>query len=218
MDHTRHTEIYDASHLHLTLIGAGGIGALTAIALAKMGIKSLHIIDSDVVDQVNIPVQFHKHSDVGKSKAFSAMENVLAFTDMDRDYTVVTFGYAEADTHLSGDIVISAVDSINARKQIWEAVKMSNIKFYLDARMAAEEFHLYFIDTEDPVNVLRYDQIISNTNEVDITEIACTAKATIYCAAHAAGFITGAVKKISTDEKQSTYLVFNMKTNFLFTT
>jgi tRNA A37 threonylcarbamoyladenosine dehydratase len=122
MDHTRHIGIFNASQYSVTLIGAGGIGAMSALALAKMGVGRLVIYDEDVVDQVNIPVQFHKLSDIGKPKA-AAIEGAI------QDYVngitltpvpeLVCMGTRLSPAH----VTISAVDSIKARKDIWMCVR-----------------------------------------------------------------------------------------------
>ena len=49
----------------VTVIGAGGIGAATCLALAKMGVPFFTIIDDDVVSDVNMPTQLHRLADLG---------------------------------------------------------------------------------------------------------------------------------------------------------
>ena len=52
----------------VTLIGAGGIGGLTAITLAKMGVPEMIIWDGDVVAIENTGTQFFSSSDVERLK------------------------------------------------------------------------------------------------------------------------------------------------------
>ena len=77
MDHTRHIGVFNAANYSVVLIGAGGIGALTGITLAKMGIGSLSIYDDDQVDPINLATQFYRLSDVGKDKVLALSEDVL---------------------------------------------------------------------------------------------------------------------------------------------
>ena len=52
MNHTRHMGIFQVpSTFSVTLIGAGGIGATTALTLAKMGVRILQIFDDDTVSE-----------------------------------------------------------------------------------------------------------------------------------------------------------------------
>lgn len=207
MDHTRHSEIYDLSTTGVTLIGAGGIGAITALTIAKMGVRYLYLFDDDVIDEVNIPVQFHTLSDVGKLKVNSLKNSILNFTDMDASLVINEPISVNKVTKLYGHIVISAVDSINARKEIWRAVLNNNSNYYLDARMAAEEFHLYSIDLINSFQVDKYEQILNSENEDDIQLEPCTRRSTIFCATMAAGHISNALKRISNHQNQPFHLI-----------
>jgi adenylyltransferase/sulfurtransferase len=58
-------------------VGAGGLGSPALLYLAAAGVGTLGIIDDDVVDESNLQRQvIHGQSDIGKSKAVSAMESV----------------------------------------------------------------------------------------------------------------------------------------------
>ena len=58
-------------------VGAGGLGSPALMYLAAAGVGTLGIIDFDVVDESNLQRQvIHGTSDVGKSKAVSAMETI----------------------------------------------------------------------------------------------------------------------------------------------
>jgi len=214
MDHTRHSEIYDLSKMGVTLIGAGGIGAITGIAIAKMGISWIVIYDYDLVDDVNIPVQFHKYSDIGNSKAVSLAKSITEFTDLEAIHPIEE--RVDQETMLYGNVIISAVDSINARKGIWKAVNNSKAKFYLDARMSAQEFHLYCVDMSDDNAVTKYNEIIINETDDGISDEPCTAKATTFTALFAAGHVCNALKRISRDEKQPFHLINLIKADELY--
>jgi hypothetical protein len=111
-------------------------------------------------------------------------------------------------------IVISAVDSITARKQIWEALisHSQHPRWYLDARMALETFVLYTVDMHEPQ---WYHKLISNENEADIPDLPCTSKATIYTASVAAGMIGSTVRKIITMDTNPHILSLDMFNNTL---
>jgi molybdopterin/thiamine biosynthesis adenylyltransferase/rhodanese-related sulfurtransferase len=58
-------------------VGAGGLGSPALMYLAAAGVGTLGIIDFDVVDESNLQRQIiHGQSDIGRSKAVSAMETV----------------------------------------------------------------------------------------------------------------------------------------------
>ena len=71
------------------LIGAGGLGSPTGVYLAAVGIGTLGIIDSDVVDLSNLQRQIlHRTPDVGRPKVESARDTIRA---MNPDVTVMPY-------------------------------------------------------------------------------------------------------------------------------
>ncbi len=77
MEHTRQSGILNASRLTVTIIGAGGIGALTAVVLSKLGIGYLTLFDDDYVDTVNLATQFFRVYDVEKYKVDAVINQIL---------------------------------------------------------------------------------------------------------------------------------------------
>jgi molybdopterin/thiamine biosynthesis adenylyltransferase len=217
MDHTRHAGIFNASNLSVSMIGAGGIGAISTIVLAKMGVALIEIWDDDTVDEINIATQFHRVSDIGNNKTSAMHGSIAAYCGPDTE-VISTFGRATKDTNFYSDIVISAVDSINARKDIWEAVKISRPDWYLDARMSSEIFQLFVINMKDEQSVEMYNDQLAQVSEESVSDEPCTSKATIYTAAMAAGHIGRAVRLIATNDfdKLPYLTVHNILHNNLF--
>jgi molybdopterin/thiamine biosynthesis adenylyltransferase len=211
MDHTRHSALFSIKDVSVTLIGCGGIGASTALVLAKMGLGYLNLLDGDTVDDVNLATQFHRLSDVGRSKVDAVTDMIKAFSD---DTDVLSAPYrVERDAILCGEFIISAVDSITARKDIWYAVKKSSSHYYIDARMAAEEAVIHFIDLKSDYRW--YENILDSQTEDNVAQDVCTAKATIYCSAIIAGMIGSAIKTVSIGEHQAKMTIFNIRRNTL---
>lgn len=211
MDHLRHSDLFDVSDLSISLVGCGGIGAASALVLSKMGVDGLVLYDGDTVDEVNLPTQFHRLSDLGRSKADAVADLVAEFSD---DTIVEAWPKRiTGEDALHDRIVISAVDSIQARKDIWQAVKNGRVRWYLDARMAAEEFHLFRVDMKGDISW--YDAMLAGEDDAHVPDLACTAKATIYCAAIAAGQIGMAVKAIATGEEFPRILIHNIRRTVL---
>jgi molybdopterin/thiamine biosynthesis adenylyltransferase len=216
MDHTRHIGIFNAANWSVTLIGAGGIGAMTAVALAKMGIGDLVVYDGDIVEPVNIPVQFHKLSDIGKDKAKAIYDTIKEYADDVRlDWIAER---VTASTVLEpASIIISAVDSIKARKEIWTAVQTSFRNShapicYLDARMSAEYFQLNVVDMK---HTRWYEETLALQNDEDIPDDPCTSKATIYTGCIAAGQIGATVRRLITEDQAPGILTHDILKNIL---
>lgn len=70
-------KIMEASVL---IIGAGGLGSPVATYLALAGVGKIGIVEFDVVDRSNLQRQtLHQNDDIGKPKAQSAKETLLAY-------------------------------------------------------------------------------------------------------------------------------------------
>src|SRR5205823_6205091 len=115
----------------LTLIGAGGIGSPLALALAKMGCRQLALYDPDTVEAHNLPNQMYRLSDVGRPKVTALAELLCQFASPQLEVRQE----AVRDQTLRG-LVISAVDSMAARQQIWHGCVRyrAAVPLYVDAR------------------------------------------------------------------------------------
>src|SRR5918993_3538656 len=59
---------------HVAVVGAGGLGSPTVLALAAAGVGTLTVIDDDEVEASNLQRQvMHRVSDVGRLKVDSAV-------------------------------------------------------------------------------------------------------------------------------------------------
>ncbi len=114
----------------VTIVGAGGLGGHIILLLARIGIGSLKIIDHDSFDETNLNRQaISSTASLGKSKAKTAVDLVKSINP------------AVVCTHLSekigcdyaqevlndSDIVVDALDNINARFDIEHATKKLRI-------------------------------------------------------------------------------------------
>lgn len=214
MNFTRQFDIISPEVLDkysVTLVGAGGIGAATGLALAKLGVQWMDVYDDDKVDDVNIPTQLHKVSDIGRPK-------VLALAELMKEFSDEIHGSAHvrrlaSDTFIGTPVIISAVDNIAARKEIWDAVNNSpGAEWYLDARMGAETFQLYTVFLEEMDTVEPYQDMLRNLHDDDIPDAPCTARATIYTAFIAAGHIAHQIKRIAMEEPVPSVLIHDIKT------
>ncbi len=200
----------------VTLIGAGGIGAVAALTLAKMGVRHISVYDDDTVDPVNLATQLHKVSDVGKPKVQAVCSLLTEFSD-----DVLPFGFDERVNGLSklqGNLIISAVDSITARQTIWDALfnEGSLWDWFLDCRMSAEQYQHFLVCNED-LQKVRYWDMLSQLTEDSVPDVACTEKATFHCALMAAGHIGSVVRDIVRGEARCHRLVHVIPTHWLQT-
>jgi len=217
MDHTRHTGIYNIPPgFSVTLIGAGGIGATTALALAKMGVRNMVIYDDDEVNSLNLPTQLHMISDVGQRKTLSLARTLQLYSD-ELELTAIPHRVCE-DTELRSSLVVSAVDSITARQAIWKALnsERSGWQFYIDARMAAEEFQMFVVRKDEADAMAAYEAHLMGMDENSVEELPCTMKATFFCAMVSAGLIGASVRNIVRAEEKSRRLIFYIPQSIIY--
>ena len=118
------------------VIGTGGLGHPIISRLAAMGIGTLRIIDRDVIELSNLHRQtLFEESDVGKVKVETVANklkkmnsdcNIEAFPISINDHTAL-------EVIKDCDVVIDALDSVNARYSINRACSKQKIPFVTGA-------------------------------------------------------------------------------------
>ena len=164
-----------------TVIGVGAIGRQVALQLAAMGIPWLQLIDFDLVEASNLASQGYLQDDLGRPK-------VQATGDLCHQINHGLEVYEMAERFRRsmevGNVVFCAVDSIDIRRLIWEAVK-DKADFLADGRMSAEVLRV--LTACDSASRKHYPTTLFAAEEAYVG--ACTAKTTIYCANIAAGLM-----------------------------
>jgi hypothetical protein len=181
-----------------------------------MGVRVMQVWDDDEVDVLNIPTQLHKVSDVGYLKACALGRTLEQFSDE------LTFLPApervRGTTVLRSRLIISAVDSITARQEIWDALfnEQSNWEWFLDCRMGALEYQHFLVPNEE-LQQTRYWSMLSQLTEENVPDVPCTEKATFFTAMTAAGHAGKVLYDIVRGEAHPHRLVHNIPNNWLQT-
>ncbi|MFC1675810.1 ThiF family adenylyltransferase [Planctomycetota bacterium] len=164
-----------------TVIGIGAIGRQVAIQLTAIGIPVLQLIDFDHVDISNLATQGYMHKDLKRPKVDVTAEFCR---EINHELQVeIVLDKFKRSIPL-GNTVFCCVDSIVARKHIWDAVK-DKANFFVDGRMSAEVLRV--ITACDEPSRQHYPQTLFTAQQAHTGP--CTAKTTIYCANIAAGFM-----------------------------
>lgn len=205
----------------VTIIGAGGIGAPVTLLLAKMGMTNIEVWDDDVVEVHNLPntllpaeVWDEKLDRVdlttGMPKVNALYELAWSMARVEiidrvgrwpQDQTTDDFDLiVEAGLP---EIMISAVDTMQARHDIWDFIMDDPGDYpalYIDCRMGGEFGELYAVVDKRPEYIKAYESHL--LNEEDVPEAPCTARAIIYNAMMLASVVAAMVKKylVGTEE------------------
>ena len=108
----------------VTVVGAGGLASTVLLYLAGAGVKSIHIVDFDIVDVSNLHRQIiHTTMASGKSKAQSAKTAVLALNpEIEVTLHEVQLSHENALSILSpASVVVDASDNPKTRYLISDA-------------------------------------------------------------------------------------------------
>lgn len=205
-------DMSELERLHVTVIGAGGIGSPTVLGLVKMGVGHITVYDGDNVEPHNLPNQMFRMQDIGKKK-------VEALAEICKDYAgadIEAISERYVDQSLSG-VVISGVDSMAARKEIWERIRYNpNVGLYIEARMAAEIMRIHTLRPCVPSLVRWYETTLYDG--ADTTNAPCTERAIIYNVFVIAGLIDNQIKKFIMLQDVSKEIIFDLATLTLINT
>lgn len=209
MDFWRQLEIIsptDFKNLQVTVIGVGGIGSPTTLALAKMGVPKIKVFDDDSVEIHNLPNQLYRFSDMNKPKVEALKAICLDFTGVEIEAVNQKF----LGKHKLSGIVVSGVDSMDARKKIWDSVKFKpGIDVYIEARMGAEVAMVYTIRPCDPDDIKFYEKQLY-TDEEAVT-LPCSARDIIYNVFMISALISSQVKKFIKAQPYKREIVFDIR-------
>lgn len=202
-------------HEPINIIGAGAIGSFTALAIMKMGFSAIRIWDAEHVGVENIGTQLYGQPYVGIPKVGALKDMLNRFGPENRngeDFKITTKAERYTNQKLHG-VVVMAVDSMEARRTIWEAQKANKrVSWVIDGRMGAEQALMYAMNPQDPADVISYEKTLY-TDAAAVAE-PCTAAGTVYTALLISGMICKAVKDTLTEKaKYPRIVMWNIKDN-----
>ena len=170
-----------------TVVGVGAIGRQVALQLAAMGVPWLQLIDFDVVELSNLASQGYLEEDLGRPKVEATGELCHRIS---RGLELHQENERFRRSMEIGDAIFCAVDKIDIRRTIWDAIK-DKATFFTDGRMSAEILRV--LTACDASTRKHYPTTLFAAGEAYAGP--CTAKTTIFCANIAAGIMVSQFAK-----------------------
>lgn len=165
----------------ITLVGTGGIGSNSLLALTKTIPAKFFIIDNDVVESFNVGTQMFTKEQVGKTKV-----EAIKSTCTSQSNSYIAPIKSKYTTDYITPIMITGLDNMKTRKEVYEAWKTQDSReLLLDGRMRANLYEVYAVTKE---NQEEYEKTLFDDSEVD--DGPCTFKQTAYVGFLIAGRIT----------------------------
>lgn len=186
--------------MKIVVVGCGGIGSMTSFYLSRMQPNSIIIFDSDSVEGANLAGQLFNYKDIGKRK-------VLAVNDFCRNYSYYFFMHAITTNFTSdssidnSDIVISAVDNMQARKVIFDKWIKSDTKYLIDGRCNADVYQIFTLSKDNEYDIKRYqEEFLFSQEEAD--ETVCSYKQTSFITGMIGSMISNIVASIANNMEE----------------
>jgi molybdopterin/thiamine biosynthesis adenylyltransferase len=215
IDYWRQLDIVSPSDLDfdINLVGVGGLGSPIAMALVKMGCPRITFFDDDTVEPHNLPNQLYRMADISLPKVEALARILREYVDAE----ITPVNERVTQRTFSG-IVISAVDSMAARRAIWEnCVRYkAGVKLYIDARMCGEVGRVLTVSPTNPMAVSAYEATLFS--DAEGSQELCTAQATIYSTFGIASLVANQVKRFGRGESQTYEHIIDFSTSMLLTT
>lgn len=171
----------------IILAGLGGIGSYVAFLLSRMHPKNMFLYDDDTVELVNLAGQMYGNSDIGYRKVYAIGKMVRNMSNYMSTYCINDLYTNDSQT---ADVMICGFDNMEARTTFFnkwvEHVESKSGEekkncFFIDGRLAAEEFQVFSIRGDDTFNIIKYaKEYLFSDSEAD--ETLCSYKQTSYMA------------------------------------
>lgn len=177
---------------HIVLVGAGGIGGWVGMQLAKMGVRKFTIWDDDLVARHNLSNTPYREQDRQKSKAHAlarfmkAMNKEVQVKVVPKKYTGQKLG--------KPDVLISAVDSMAARKLLFDKAVEQEVPLFIDGRIGGENLRVYSLQPTLGADRKFYRDKSVWTKDENVPPLPCSIQQTIYIGNLVAARITKAVQ------------------------
>lgn len=207
-DYTRQRDFFDPDNVDssVTIVGCGGIGSFTAYALSKLGVSNIKLLDFDTVEAHNIPNQLFRPDQIGVAKVDALADTIGATPYQQR----------LEDGIPRSPVVISALDSMEARSALWNQVRYKlDVKLLLDGRLGGENIVLYGARPSQPDDVAGYEATLHSDDEG--IDLPCTGRAIIDVGFSIASLMTRAVRRLYVDDSYDRVTYLNQQTLELMT-
>ena len=213
--HFRQLDWYDPTIFNpkVTIIGAGGIGSWVVMSLARLGVREFTVYDMDRVEEHNLGSTPYHHTELGKKKVH-ALKQVAQRFGFKVKYKGIPKRY-EGGKLPPTDILISAVDSMEARRMLFDAAVKQKIPFFIDGRIGGENLRVYSVRPTKSKDRKLYR--LTTQKKIQVAPLPCTAQQCIDIGFSVAGLITRAFRKWVAQEEYTPEVIAKISTLQLIT-
>lgn len=147
----------------IDVIGVGATGSKVVLELAKLGITSIHVWDYDIVESHNVANQAYSNEHIGMPKV-EALYNIVK----EHCGTEINIHNEEVDgSQVLGPIIFLMVDSMKARKEIWnKAIRLNRkIEIMIESRMGMDHGIVYSVQPARVNHIKEWEATLFDDSE-----------------------------------------------------
>lgn len=173
MDYSRQGDWFVPSKFkhEVHVIGCGALGSFVILQLIKMGVKTIHVYDFDVVEEHNLANQIYDKRHLGKAKVDAITE--ISHDLCELDQTVIPHNEKVTNQHKSQlrGVVFVLVDSMESRETIWKScLKYNpNIKLVLEGRMSINFGRVYAFYPHNVKSINAYEKTFYKDEDAEVS-------------------------------------------------
>ncbi len=190
----------------VTVVGAGGIGGPTVLALSKMGCKSISVYDDDTVEKHNQPNQLYGEGDFGHEK----VDSLNAIINKLTGYKIATHAKRFDEVDGKDKVIVSAVDSMGSRREIYDLWAKSKVPWLVDGRVGNQQIRVYATNRQTSK---RYEKTIRA--DYQVAQVPCTQAAVIDVMFAVSALVARTVRIILTGKRPEFEVIYDHK-NLIF--
>lgn len=176
---SRHLPIFDPSKMEnrVAIIGCGALGSRVFSALVELGITNISCYDFDVVEAHNLANQLFLQSHVGTHKV-QACANWYELKTGYPPPKQMTFSAErithESDIDFSGTVVFLMVDSMKARRDIFECHLHTAPALVIDGRMASTHGNVLLFDPANEAQTTAWENTLTDDETTELSPCGTT--------------------------------------------
>lgn len=179
-DYLRQQGFFDpakAEHASVTFVGVGGIGSFASFAVAKLGVPNITLVDPDIVEVHNLPSQMYSPNYADAHKAWAMADQINQVVGSEVAQPIESY---LADMPRPMDLVVSGLDSMAARVELWEQhVRMNPyVPLLIDGRIDGQTIVLYTVRPTNSEDVRKYEATLALSDD-EVPSGLCTERAII---------------------------------------
>ena len=174
-DYTKQSELINVHEFkeRINVIGCGALGSWIVFFLLKMGFSNIHVYDFDNIEEHNIPNQMFQEKQIGMAKVDAMYELYEVFFDemnLAKRLTVHNYKIDKNNARELTGITFSAVDSMKARKEIYNAaLKLGPSDLWIEGRLGLWGAYVYAVEKLNLKAYEEYEKTLYDDVEAEVS-------------------------------------------------